>query len=402
MTLGLAVFLAGCATTDQTPKITIDPKLPKPQNIRVITTHNSAAFEWDLLNYSNLDGFYIYRSDKDGMMSRVASIKDRFTTHYQDQGLKSDSTYQYRFSSFSKDGMESDGSGVVVAKTQPPIEAVSFIANVDNLPNRAKIVWRPHPNPSIVSYVIQKSDVYRQKWEDIAVVKGRLQAEYIDKDVESGKTYYYRVVAKAFDDSLSYPSQSVEVKVKKLPIPVDSVYATKNIPKQIVITWEAPEQKEFAGFRLYRADKTDGTYKAIANTSEKKFVDRIDEDGAVRYYKVTVVDKDRLESPAMNIATGLTKPLPTTPKFSLATIKENKVVLAWTMDGGEYTYRITKKWGSFLNKNIITFKDIKELRFEDKDVDLGTSYTYSIEAVDKDGLASKMSDEVELFVPKGL
>jgi hypothetical protein len=397
------LLLVGCSNKGPSVQGSIDPNLPKPQNIRVITSQNSAAFEWDLLNYGNLAGFFIYRSEASGAMDKVATIKDRFSTHYEDRGLKSDTRYQYRFSSYTTDGVESDGSNVVIAKTQPPTEAVSFIANVDDLPNRAKIVWRPHPNPSITGYIVQKSDSYRQKWEDIATLKGRLQAEYIDKEVESGKVYNYRVVAKAFDGSLSIPSQSVEVKVKKLPLPVDAIYATKDIPKQIVVSWEAGEQKEFANFRLYSADKTDGNYRVLTNTVEKKYIDKVNEDGIVKYYKVTVIDKDGLESPSLNIATGLTKALPQTPKFTQAVIKENKVFLTWKNDEkGDFTYRITKKWGSFINKNSLTFNDIRDAKFEDKDVSLGETYNYSIEAVDKDGLASKPSEAVELFVPKGM
>jgi uncharacterized protein len=400
----LILIFAGCLPSNQTSnKGAIDPNLPKPQNVRVITTHNSAAFEWDLVGGNAVEGFFVYRAGKDGTMEKIASLKDRFATHYEDSGLKSDTSYQYRFSSYSSDGAESDGSGIVSAKTQQPIDAVSFIANVDNLPNRAKIVWRPHTNPSVVSYIIQKTDVHKQKWEDIATIKGRLQAEYIDKDVESGKIYFYRVVAKSYDDGLSYPSQSVEVKVKKLPIPINAAYATKDIPKQIVVTWDAPEQKEFANFRVYRAEKTDGSYKIVIDTQEKKLVDKIDEDGAVRYYKVTTIDKDGLESIALNVATGLTKALPSTPRFTFAGIRENKIVLTWTIDEkSELTYRVTKKWGNLLNRSQLTFSDIKGFSFEDKDVQLGLTYSYYIESIDKDGLASKPSQEVELFVPKGL
>ena len=55
-----------------------------------------------------------------------------------------------------------------------------------------------------------------------------------------------------------------------------------------------------------------------------------------------------------------------------------------------------------VSKQNMTYRHIKRLNFEDKYVDLGTKYNYSIEAVDKDGLLSLPSDEVELFVPKGL
>lgn len=402
--LFLAALISGCANKDsllERPKI--DPNLPKPMNVRSISDRSSIGFEWEYTNNPAVEGYKIYRSTENGGSELVDTLKDRFVSHYADKDLKPDTQYSYRFSSYTKDGTESDATPVVSVKTKPVPEAVSFIAAVDNLPNRAKIVWRPHVSPDVVEYTVQKSGPNDKNWDDIAKVSPRLMAEYIDTKVESGRVYHYRIIAKTFDGVYSKPSEVVAVNTKKLPLPATQVYASKDLPKQIAVSWEAPEQKEFDKYNLYRAEKPDSKYSVVYAGTEKKFLDKIDEDGAVRYYKVAVVDKDGLESPFELSATGVTRPKPLTPSFTLATIKENRVHLAWTSNEKEpVTFKITKKWGSFLNKQVITYTDIKGFTYEDKDVDLGQKYQYSIEAVDRDGIASKPSDEVELFVPKGL
>lgn len=402
--LFLTLLVSGCANKDSLldrPKL--DPNLPKPANIRTISDRSSIGFEWEYTNNPAIEGYKIYKGKQDGSSELVATIKDRFASHYADRDLKPDTGYSYRFSSYTKDGVESDATPVVSVKTLPLLEPVSFVAAVNNLPERAKIVWRPHVSPDVVGYVIQKSTEGDKNWSDVADISPRLMAEYIDTNVASGKNYHYRVLAKTFDGLLSKPSETVTVSTKKLPIGVTSIYASKDLPKQIAINWESPAQKEFSFYKLYRADKPDSKFSVIYSGAENRYLDKIDEDGAVRYYKVGVVDKDGLESSHELSATGVTRPKPLTPTFTLATIKENRVYLAWsTTDKDTVSFRITKKWGGFLNKQSITFTDIKGFSFEDKDVDLGQKYLYSIEAVDKEGITSRPSDDVELFVPKGL
>jgi len=403
-TLFLLLIFSGCAVKDGLgERAKIDPTLPKPQNIRTLSDRSSIGFEWEYVKNQEIAGYKIYKNKKDGSSEVAATLKDRFISHYTDSRLDADTMYSYRFSSFTKDGVESDATPVVAVKTMPQLEPISFVAGVNNLPNRAKIVWRPHTSVDVTSYIIQKSGTGDTNWKELATVEHRLSAEYIDTDVKSGGLYKYRVFAKTFDGALSLPSQIVEVNTKSLPLAAKSIYATKDLPKQIVVSWEAEEQKDFSHYKLYSSDKPDGSYISLYSGNEKKFIDKINEDGAVRYYRVGVIDKDGLESPYTQSATGFTKPKPITPVFTLATIKENRVHLAWSSSEKEsVTFKITKRWGNFLNKQQISFKDIKGFSFEDKDVDLGQKYLYSIEAIDKDGISSKPSDEVELFVPKGL
>ncbi len=379
---------------------TIDSSLPKPTNIRTISARNQVGFEWSLVDNPRITAVAIYKSDSNGSFTKIATLDDRFITHYADVGLTPDTTYYYRFATNAAGGVESDLGTPITVKTLPTLDAVSFIAPVDSLPKRAKIVWKPHPNDAVIEYQVQKTDAAGRDWVLVSTVGPRLMAEYIDTNVQSGQVYNYRVIAKTFDGQLSLPSKIVQVKPKNLPMAIVDINATKTIPKRIVVQWKGPNQS-FEAYQLYRAIKPDGTFEPILKTKETIYNDNITEDGAVRYYKVSVIDKDGLESTAQQVATGTTKPLPPSPNFTQASITENKVQLAW--DRPQYKeplkFRITKKWGT-VNQKESVIEDIPATVFVDTDVIPGTKYTYYVQSVDKDGLFSVPSDGAELSIPK--
>ncbi|HRF56123.1 MAG TPA: hypothetical protein PLV58_01870 [Campylobacterales bacterium] len=404
--LFLAALISGCAGKDSLlDRAKTDTSLPKPSNVRTMSDRTSIGFEWDYPDSPTIAGYHIYRGSPSGGSELVGVIKDRFMSHYVDTNLQEDTSYSYRFSSYTIDKTESDATPVVSVKTAPQLEAVSFIASVNNLPNRSKIVWRPHVSPEVSGYIVQKSAAGGKNWEDVAKVSSRLMSEYIDKVVDNGKVYYYRVIAKTYDGSYSKPSQAVAVNTKNPPAVIPELGASKNLPKRIALSWQPIVQKEFSAYRLYKADAIDSPYSLIYTGKETKYLDMVSRDGETKYYKITVVDKDELESPLSQSFSvmGAAKKSPNTPIFTLATIKDNRVYLAWNKPNGEsVAYKITKKWGPIIDRQSITYTDIQGLNFEDKEIDLGVKYLYSIEAVDKDGLTSKASDDVELFVPKGL
>lgn len=404
-------FLTGCtksgiglsnsSSQQKQPQIsTIDASLPKPANIRTISGRNQIGFEWTLIDNPRITAVAIYKSDVNGSVTKIATIDDRFATHFASVGLEPDTTYYFRFATNAAGGVESDMGAPILAKTLPVLEPVGFIAPVDNLPKKAKIVWKPHSNDAVIEYQIQKTDATGRDWTVVATIGPRLMAEYIDNQVQSGQVYSYRIIAKTFDGQLSIPSKTVQVKPKNLPTAIVDINATKNIPKKIIVQWKGSSQS-FLAYQLYRATTPDAAFEPIIRSKETIYYDNILEDGAIRYYKVAIVDKDGLESTAQQVATGTTRPLPPTPIFTQATIAENKVQLAWDRPNikDPLKYRITKKWGTIQVKEIV-IEDIPGTIFVDTDVTPGTKYTYYIQSVDKDGLFSSPSEGVELNVPK--
>ena len=85
------------------------------------------------------------------------------------------------------------------------LESVPFAQAIYGLPGRVKIIWRPHPDLRVSSYVIERRPKGSESWSSVKEVRGRLSAEYIDY-VDYGEGYEYRIVVKTGKGELSKPS----------------------------------------------------------------------------------------------------------------------------------------------------------------------------------------------------
>jgi fibronectin type 3 domain-containing protein len=126
------------------------------------------------------------------------------------------------------------------------IAPISFFQSVGNMPRSAKLLWRPHPNGKINSYVIERQEANDQKWNKIATITGRLNAEYIDRDLKDGQVYHYRVKAVTFDNLVTDPSETAKVVTKPLPPEIKAITATTNLPRAITLSWEASPISDIA------------------------------------------------------------------------------------------------------------------------------------------------------------
>ena len=400
----LILFVSGCAKRPgvaQKPKI--DPSLPKVEQIRVIADITSVAFEWDPVYNERVEGYYLYRGSSYSKLKRVAVIEDRFSTHYVDKDLKPNTLYFYRMSTYDKEGRESVPSDVVRVKTLPLIESVSFIEAISHLPRRVKIIWRPHPNSRVKEYIIERSEQDDPKWKEIAVVKNRLQAEYIDKDLKDNHIYFYRIRVRTFDGIVSSPSKVVKAFTKPRPKMVKGLKATKDLPKKIIISWEPNPEKDIDHYNVYRSPFSYGFVIVHAKVKGTKYVDLIGEDGVKKFYKVTAVDKDGLESFKQDVPVmGSTLPKPQPPIIVSTNINDQAVVIKWkASDDRAVKYMVIKeeKQG-ILDKKVYKYKNILTTSFVDRSIVPGVKYEYRVYAIDKYQIISKPSEPVEVIIKK--
>ncbi len=392
-----AVFLlfSGCALQPTPTKPKIDPALPKVSKVRTLSDINAVALEWTPIYDERVDGYYIYRGEG-SKLKRITIVKDRYSSHYLDQGLKPNKLYTYQISVFTKD-RESLPSEPVSAKTLPVPEAVPFVDAIDHLPREVKLIWRPHPNLRIKGYVIQRSEPQNQKWKDVATVEGRLNAEYIDKGLKDNHIYYYRIIAKTYDGILSKPSKTVEANTKPRPSIVKGLQATKNLPKRIELHWFKNPEPDIVYYKVYKSLFEIGPYLSVAKTKEPKYVDLMKEDGVKRYYKVTAVDKDGLESFKQDVpAMGQTLPKPLPPVVTQKSFDGRTVYISWTSpDNRAVKYMVKKREIlGVLNYKDYTFKNVTSTSFTDSGLKAGAKYIYKVFAIDSNGLISKPSEEI--------
>lgn len=132
-------------------------------------------------------------------------------------------------------------------------------------------------------------------------------------------------------------------------------------------------------------------YTYLAKTTSNTYEDLINTNAATRYYRVTAVDKDGLESLKQEEPiVGNTLGAPKTPSIS-ASYDGSGVNVSWSAVERASSYTLYR--GGASEK---VFSNISETSIRDDSVQPGASYTYSVVAVDEYGIASDKSSKAEV------
>jgi len=402
------LIFSGCVGSTPTPKeeIVVDESYPVVTLTKngIIPDMTSIAFEWESIKDPRIEGIYIYKSYPDdnalqGELKYYKTINSRFQTHFLDKDIQPATQYTYAFKTFSKDA-EGKQSRVYVVHSLPILKSVSWIYSITDMPRVAKIIWRPHANQKVKSYIIERKTLEKDEWEELATIDGRLNAEYIDTDLKDNYVYKYRIRVETYDGLVSAPSEEVKVVTKALPKGIKHITATRDLPRMIKIDWEKSMTKDFDHYNLYRSDEVDGSYELIATLFNPTFTDKIEEDGKSYFYRVSELDKDGLESKHDKISIqGITLVKPATPGVVQAKLINNsKVELKWSSkDPRVKSFTVTKTeqegWLKSVSQDI---EGITGNKFIDQEIKPDTKYTYIVYGVDENGIKSEPSIEVEL------
>jgi len=404
------LLLSGCAELTPTPKekVNVDKTLPTVTLTKngIITDMKTVAFEWKSITDPRVVGIYVYKKSLEGKKKKELKYYDtidtRYSTHYVDRDVKPDTRYAYAFRVFTKKS-QGVNSKVFVVNTLPVLQSVSWIHSITGLPRIAKIIWRPHSSERVASYLVERKTFEDKEWHRIADLSGRLNAEYIDTGLEDNRVYMYRIRVKTYDDIISTPSQIVKSVTKPLPLSVTNIVASRNLPKEIKIRWKASTQKDFARYYLYRSDNVDGSYELIAKLYNNHFTDKINEDGKRYFYRVSVIDKDGLESEHdSNTVMGMTLSKPNAPAIVEAKLVGNSIELKWgNSDPRTTSYIVVKRskngWFDEVRKE---YKGITKSKFIDSNIKPDTLYKYQVYSVDENAIVSKPSIEVQIQTPE--
>lgn len=393
----LMLMISGCEKTLDTPKEpVVDSTLPRIETVRTLADITEIGFEWTPTYGDRVAGYYIYRLDG-SKMKKIATINDKYTSHYVDTKLTPDTQYSYRFTTFSEEKRESEPSQIVTANTIGTIESVSFVKAITGLPNRVKIVWKPHAMERVESYIIERNEFKSTKWEEVGKIDGRLNAEYIDAGLKDNYVYRYRVKVKTFDGIISKPSEIVEAHTKPLPKSLSGVQATTNLPKKIVLNWNPASESDFSHYKIYRSSNSTLFFSFHAKTKSTEFEDLVSDNGKTYYYKVVAVDVDGLESKQQdNPIVGSTLASLTPPVVQSVKHDGRSIYISWSGHENSVKYTVLRE---SQNKKQ-SFTGIFESNYNDQDTVAGIEYKYNIIAIDKYGIASKPSDSVIITIPR--
>jgi len=402
------LIVSGCGSKP-TPKkeAVVDKTLPVitlTQN-GVKSDMTAIALEWEGISDQRVKGIYIYRVDLDKKevdSDYYDTVNSRFPTHFLDTNVEPNKKYNYYFKTFSSQA-EGLRSKVFVASSLPVIDSVTWIHSIQGMPRSAKILWRPHTNERVKSYIIQRRTLEENVWTDVVTVDGRLSAEFIDKELKDRFTYIYRIRCVTYDGLKSKPSEEVKVITKELPHDVQNITATTNLAKKIEIRWSPSDVKDFLVYKIYRAKNVDGTYEYIANINDNVYIDEINEDAKQYFYRVGVVDKDELESVSSNHSIqGTTLGKPMAPLLVEAQLLDSAIKISWgkSADARVKSYVVQKRYKKSMFKELTEdFEGIRDLEFIDSSIENAKTYYYKVFSVDENGIKSDASIEVMLETP---
>ena len=216
----LLLFLfEGCVDPQSLLTLGTDKSLPVIRQVHVLVERSSVGFEWPAIKDERVKGINVYRAVSSRSRSqrfvKIATIGDRYATHYVGRSIAPSTRYLYMFTTYNL-LHESPHGKIVRVQTSAAYKAVEFVKVYLRDPGVVKVLWKPHPNPRIAGYVIQRRLAENRKdtWHYLASVPGRLMPEYIDASPVKGHRYSYRVLARSSDGVLSRPSAPATIRVK--------------------------------------------------------------------------------------------------------------------------------------------------------------------------------------------
>ena len=286
--------------------------------------------------------------------------------------------------------MKSGRGEVLSVYTHKLIDSVTYAQVLGNLPGRAKILWKPHSDQRVASYLIERHEVGAKDWKRIAEIKGRLSVEFIDAGVKPDQEYEYRIFVKTTEGVVSTPSAVFSAKTKPLPDKIENLQATKNLPRKIVLTWDKNENLDFSHYVVYSSISSLLPVTKLATTTQNTYEDEVTTNGSSRYYKVTAVDLDGQESPIQEDAVhGSTISRPKAPSFVSAFFEKNVIDLEWKGDQRCQNYTLYRACGSDKRKI-----NVQDTQYVDKNINIGEKYTYQLYCTDDSGLMSNYSNKI--------
>ncbi|WP_082942606.1 MULTISPECIES: fibronectin type III domain-containing protein [unclassified Helicobacter] len=399
--LALIASLAGCGGKGaslglMSDKDKIDPNLPAIGQVRYIADVSSIAFEWDKIENPNaIKGFVIYQANSSGNNKKIATIKSPYATHFVVDSLLPQTTYTFQIATLGSDNAISQSPAKITIKTSfiDPIEK-AFASS--DYAKAIKLIWSPHPNPSITRYIIQrKNDA--GKFLNIATVKNRLLVEYFDDDLDDAREYTYRIIAQDFNGIKSLPSEEIQGSTREKPKPITNLKASQDLAKDIQLSW--PAVPGATKYEIYISESVQGAYKPLVQVNKNYYMHKVGKDNAVYFYKVRAIDESGVAGDLPNGATqGATLPPPPTPQITKGVIQNNQAIIEWGVINNARVkgYAVYRYEGR--SSNPLRFTNTIKTRFVDKEMQQGKRYIYKVVSVDANGNESLPSQEVELLI----
>lgn len=352
-----------------------EPVGPSPE-ISSIQSRNSAKLRisWNLV--PNAVSYEVYRSSTlDGKYSKIATVAGTKAS-YDDSTVQAGVSYYYKVCTVFKDGKLSGYSKAYSGKT---LASPQITKAVSKNSSQIEITWNGVADAA--KYELYQCEIEDGSYEKIKTLKAG-QVSYIDGDVESQTTYYYKVRARGGEkngySSYSKPYSGWAVKKTKV-LSVSSKTKTS-----LEIKWR--KVSKAYGYRIQRSDSKTKGFKTIATIKSGATVSYVDKKlktGRKYYYRVQALNRVNKKIGYSGYSSASSGSTITGTTMVYARSKNSaSMEVAWNKDPKATGYRVkrsTTENGGYqvvaeINKN-------STVKYIDKTISTGKKYYYAIESV---------------------
>lgn len=284
--------------------------------------------------------------------------------------------------------------------------------------------WEPVLVGEVGGYLIERSAERAGPFERLVTIAGRLNTQYIDRttlhtstpaDAPSGGemplitpinhadglTWFYRIRAFSPSGALgATPSTVVIATTAPPPGAPQELRAYSRQPRQVPLSWRASEDRLVQGYWIYRSPTASGPYQIIKQLDgryQTTYVDSALGDLRVFYYRVAATNRaGGLGSPTPPVQ-AVTKPEPLPPLRLHATEQRlGSNLLSWepNVEPDIVEYRVLRIRSQADMPEIVASVSSQRNVAEDRAVGAGEHISYSIIAIDQDGLESNPAEPV--------
>ncbi len=370
-----------------------------PENIKAdVSRVHEVQLRWNISKQDpDVEKYIIYRAESEGGQFVEIAKVDGDTDNYTDkENLKDGKSYYYKIAGKSRHGSIGEQSPTVTAKTKegpPPPQKIRAISGMVRM---AKVQWDRHTDADVAGYVVYRND---KEFGTFAEIGKTEKTEFMDKDLIDGRTYYY-IVSSFYSaggaEVIGPLSKPVSAETKHRPKAPSDLSAESGLARKVNLRWSKNEEKDIVEYWIYRGieGRLDNSPSAKVKANINTFTDTDLKDNIRYSYAIKAVDADGLESDLSNAVSALTKPLPMAPAGLKGQAGQGKISLKWepNRESDIKVYNVYKK--GWLKSTLLTTskENSCEIKLEEKT----KSVKLYVTAIDKDGLESEPSEEIEI------
>lgn len=277
--------------------------------------------------------------------------------------------------------------------------AVAGVVTEGNYAAKIILRWAPNREPEVKGYRIYRSPKIDGIYQRADEIDGRDNTSFEDtEDMKEGISFYYKVAAFNMLGTDGIMSEPVPGKTKSGVLPPENVRVEEATINQVQLRWSISRQDpDIESYIIFRSETEAGQFVEAGRVDREtdNYTDKEDiRQGKIYFYRVASKSKHGSTGPLSKPVIASAKQRPQSPAGLKGRIVQGKIFLTWepNKEADIKGYNVYRK--GWMKSILLTTSNLNS--FEMQPEDKAKSITLYITAVDKDGLESEPSEEIEL------